>query len=339
MRICQMKHMTLFTLVLVLSGMVRAQTPDWVAGKSGTYPDQYYITGVGSGDTRNEAENQARAQIAQVFRIQLNARFSTNKTETLRGTKGEGESLDVTRSRVDVGTTKTLEGSEIADVWQDPQTMEYYALAVLDKEKASSRLAGQIAALDSDLVDLTREADTAATKLGKLRLLASIAGTAARRRDLNSDYSILSGSGQGIPLTGVSADEASSRLSNYCSSQITFDLSADGADSRGAAQVVSDALTEHGFKLNVSNDTLADLSVHLSSHLEPSGTPVGGWYYCRWNVAIRLIDNSRGNIIVSVSRSGRSGQLTVERAKERAQYDLDRAVKALAGDMLKKLLE
>lgn len=335
-----MKTMMIALVVLLTSGLASAQTPDWVTGKSSQYPDQLYITGVGSGDSRQEAENQARAQIAEVFRVQLNARFTNNKTETLNGSNGNvsGRSVDVTRSLVNVGLVKTLEGSEIADVWQDPTDMEYYALAVLDRQKASVRIADQISALDTELVEVGAQIDTAQSKLVKLRLLASRRDIAVKRRDLNSDYSILSSTGQGLSLPGVSAEKANSDLVKFCQNEISFSLHSKGSGSESAAQVVSDDLTSQGFVINGSGKAKPDFSIEVSSNLDPSDTPIDGWYYCRWNIAVRVTSNETGLILTDVSKSGRSGQLTVERAKDRAVYDMDKVVKDLTAEMTKKLM-
>lgn len=327
-------------LVVMSVGIVEAQTPDWVSGKSSTYPSEFYITGVGSGDTRQEAQNQARAQIAEVFKVQLNARFVSNKTETLNGSNGKvnGESVDLTRSSVNVGIVKTLEGTEIADVWQDPNDMEYYALAVLDRQKASVRLADQISGLDTELVEIGREIDTAGSKLGKLHLLASRKNLAVRRQDLNSDYSILSSSGQGLPLPGFSADEASTELVRFCRNEIVFSLSAKGAGSKSAAQVLSDGLTSQGLVIGDSENAPADFIIRVSSSLDPSNTPLDGWYYCWWDIGISIVDAETGSVITEVSKRGRSGQLTVRRAKDRAIYDMDKVVKEMTLELTKRLM-
>lgn len=335
-----MKTLIVALLIFASSGLAGAQTPDWVTGKSSQYPDQLYITGVGSGDSRQEAENRARAQIAEVFKVQLNARFTNNKTETLSGSNGNvnGQSVDITRSLVNVGLVKTLEGSEIAEVWQNPQDMEFYALAVLNKQKASARIADRISALDTELVEVGRQIDTSKSKLTKLRLLASRRNLAVRRQGLNSDYSILSSTGESLRLPGVSAEKASSDLTSFCQNEIRFSLNSIGAGSASAAQVVSDNLTSNGFVINGSGDKKPDFSISLSSNLEPSDTPLDGWYYCHWNISLSVVANETGAVILNVSKTGRSGQLTVARAKDRAVYDMDKVVKDLTAEMTQKLM-
>ncbi len=335
-----MRKVIALIFVLASFSLVKAQTPDWVTGKSSAYPDDQYITGVGSGDTRQGAENRARAQIGEVFKVQLNARFSTNKTETLQGSGRNvgGESVDITRSSVNVGLDKTLEGTEIADVWQDPSDMEYYALAVLDRQKASLRIADQISALDTELVDVGKQIDTASTKLGKLRLLAYRKDLALKREDLNSDYSILSSTGESLPLPGISAHEASTDLSLFTLNGIILGIVSKGQGSGSAALVVADGLTAQGLSINDDKNVKKDFTIKLTCSLDPSDTPLDGWYYCRWSVNISLVDDATGAAIVNVSRRGRSGQLTVRRSKNRAVYDMDKAVKVMTVEMIRKLL-
>ncbi len=74
------------------------------------------------------------------------------------------------------------------------------------------------------------------------------------------------------------------------------------------------------------------------SKLDPSQTPLDGWYYCSWDINLSLVDSQTGTVMTDVSRRGRSGQLTVERSKEKAVYDMDNAVKEMTADLIKKLL-
>ncbi len=327
-------------LILFTAAMSLAQTPDWVTGKSGMYPDAQYITGVGSGDSRQEAENSARANLAEVFRVQLNARFTSNKSETLSGSNGNvsGQSTDFTRSQVNVGIRKTLEGSEIADVWQNPKDLEYYALAVLDRQKAAARTADRISGLDTVIANASRQLDTTTSKLGKLRVLAYMKNVTVERRELNSDYSVLSASGRGLALPGVSADEASSELTRFCQNEIVFGLRAKGPGARAVEQVVSDALTSSGLVVNGSGKRNSDFTISIASTIDPSTQPLDGWYYCMWNVELSLVDNTTGVVMSDFSKRSRSGQLTVERSKERAEYDMGKEAKVMATKIIGKLL-
>ena len=45
----------------------RGKPPAWVAGGSAEYPEKRYLTGVGQGETRRAAEDQAYAAIARPF--------------------------------------------------------------------------------------------------------------------------------------------------------------------------------------------------------------------------------------------------------------------------------
>lgn len=327
-------------LILFTAAMSLAQTPDWVTGKSSMYPDDQYITGVGSGDSRQEAENSARANLAEVFRVQLNARFTSNKSETLSGSNGNvsGESTDFTRSNVKVGIRKTLEGSEIADVWKNQKDLEYYALAVLDRQKAATRTADRISGLDTVLANASRQLDTVTSKLGKLRILSYRKSIALQRRELNSDYSVLSASGRGLALPGVSADEANSELATFCQNEVVFGLDANGAGAKSAEQVVSDELTSRGLVVNGAGKGKPDFTINISSSMDPSSQPLDGWYYCGWNIDLKLVDNTTGVVMSDFSKRGRSGQLTVVRSKERAEYDMGKAVKVMAAKIIGKLL-
>ena len=75
---------------------VRAdQLPEWYLNPQSVYPDETYLTAIGTGDSRRDAEQQALAGLSQVFeaRVRVDARTSERYSQimTAQGTVSENQ--------------------------------------------------------------------------------------------------------------------------------------------------------------------------------------------------------------------------------------------------------
>ncbi len=316
-----------------------AQEPDWIRGKSREYQEEFYIVGVGSGDTRQDAESRARARIAEVFSVNIRANISVDKSETLRnaGGKTTAESKELTRSRIDLGLKKTLEGTEIAEVWQNPKDAMYYALAVLDREKAAVKMSERIHELDNEILRLKDEVDTASGKIAKLKLMLLIKSLMADRRGTDSDLRIVSAAGKGIE-SPYSFEKENSKIAGFLQNDFLVGISGDGYGKEVITQTVTDLFTGRNFSVNRNGGRQPDLLIRISSSIDPPSEPVGDWYYCRWHLELNASDATNGEVILSSSENGKSGQLSIDESKRRAVYDMNKKAAALAGRVIQTLM-
>lgn len=320
------------------NAFVFAQEPDWVRGKSKMYPDEFYIVGVGSGDTRQDAESRARAHIAEVFSVNIKSDISINKSETLRnqGGKMTAESKEMTRSKIDMGLKKTLEGTEIAEVWQNPKDAMYYALAVLDREKATMKMSERIRELDAEVTRLSAKEDTTRGKINRLKVMLLKKSLMSDRLALGSDYRIVSASGKTIE-SPYSYEKENSEIVSFLQNQFVIAIVGEGTGSDVISQTVTDLFTAKGFTVERTGDKPADLLIKVSTSVDPLSQPVGEWYYCRWHLGLNATDASNGDVVLSSSENGKSGQLSQDESERRAVYDMNKKVALLAGRLLDKL--
>jgi len=147
--------------------------PDWVRGRSSEYPPELYVTGFGVGSDPEAARANARAEIARIFRSQVESSISSETTGSTREALGRSRSQVIETLRIEtrVAAGGEFEGLFIAETWHDRRNAAYYALAVLEKEKMRRALLGELrAAADRVHGDLVRF-DSAATNLGRSRAL------------------------------------------------------------------------------------------------------------------------------------------------------------------------
>ena len=334
-----MKVTVYIAVLFWCNAFLLAQEPDWVKGKSREYSDEFYLVGVGSGDTRQDAESSARAKIAEVFSVNIKEDISVNKSETLRNTGGQttAESRELTRSRIDLGLKKTLEGTEIAEVWQNPKDATYYALAVLDREKAAVKMSERIRELDQEVLRLKTEVDTTSGKIARLKFMLLVKSLMADRRGTDSDLRIVSAAAKGIEPP-YSYERENSAIASFLQNDFLVGITGDGYGTEVLTQTVTDLFTSKGFTVNRTPGKMADMLIRISSSIDPPSEPVGDWYYCRWHLEVNASDASNGQVILSSSENGKSGQLSIEESKRKAIYEMNKKVVVLAGKIMNRLM-
>lgn len=134
-----------------LSGCVtRTPMPDWINGASHRYPARRYLIGRGRAATEEAARDRARADLSGIFEesvalvseeTQATAR---NATPPNGGISSAGNAAPSARH----GADRRIAKIQIADVWRDPRTRTYYALAVLSRRRTGQRLRSEIERLD-----------------------------------------------------------------------------------------------------------------------------------------------------------------------------------------------
>ena len=130
------------------------QAPDWVLGKGHPdYPGKQYLLGVGFSDLHSgSAKDSARLNLAKTLKVKVVA------TMVDISTKEKSRIESVIKTEVDA----VLQGVEIKDGWLDQVKGIYYALAVVERNLAASRIQDEIDKFESTLKRNLSEGDEAA---------------------------------------------------------------------------------------------------------------------------------------------------------------------------------
>jgi len=214
----------------VLSQMASQPLPGWVATHvDARHPDKFFLTGVGeSSSSFPEAEAQARADLAKRIEVQIEGKDTFVALETSQTGYEYAVKSDITE-----GVKITLSGLTIADRWVDATGRRYYALAVLNREKAA-------AAVRADLDDLSEQARALVARaaeweaqqepLQALAPLARLQGLAGDVQALRKRYLVLRGDLlEPRPLAAMpSPVEIEQRLDDLLASLRLLAVSGDG---------------------------------------------------------------------------------------------------------------
>lgn len=258
-------------LVACASGRDRDARPDWIDGADARWPQGAYLTGIGSAEDPAAARDRARADLAKTFRVTVNE-TSTDVQEYSAHDGGEGSgsaySAEVRRD-LSLRTEQVLEGVTVPASWQDPESKRHYALAVLNRAQAASRLRQDVGALDAAAEVLMNRARAANDAFTRATIALDVVENQRQRAALDGMLRAVAPTGSGMPprwpLAELEADL------DVALSRIT--LRADGEP--GWRELLAGQLADSGFTVSPSGE----YTVRLDVDATPSRQD--GWHWLR----------------------------------------------------------
>ena len=292
---------------------------DWVEGPSHKYPSGRYLTGVGIGDERQKAEDNARAEIAKVFysRIDAITKISQEYLQSVSGTTTSESGRMSVQNILKVSTHKVLSGVQIAEIYHESKpSNSFFALAVLDREQSMIILRNKINMLDKDIQTQLDRVERVSDQLSKIKELKAALETHLLRQAYDTELVIVNPSGQGInpPVAFV---DIKNRLTDILAKEFRIRLEVKGDRAQDLQEALADALTQEGFSLSGANEK-ANVLVKGSIEIKPLKQISEQWKYVRWKTAFDLVDLKGDSVFGSISDTGREGHLSLPQAQDRA---------------------
>jgi len=302
---------TLTLVSLLAACATKPETPDWVNGTSSKFPTNEYLTGRGQADSAEQARDRARADLAKIFQVKVEA--TSEDVQTYKGGTGQaGEYQTETKRAVSASTDQIVRGIDIGDQWQDPQTKTYHALATLSRLSAGNALRQQINDLDAATGRYVEQARNAPDLMGQIQAASQALDTQLERTELQRSLRIVDITGRGLePEYKVSQLQAD--LTGLLK-RVRIKTVADNDSPKGFSQVVQGAAAAAGFNVASGNPEYV-LEGRLS--LNDLGK-IDGVYWQRGTLEVTLKDvvsnNVRGTQRWTVKASARDRASAVDRA-------------------------
>lgn len=288
--------------------------PDWVSGKSARYPDAKYLIGRGQAPDPEGARNRARADLAQIFETSVKVETSDVTRFSSSGGRANKPQLeaDVSR-RIVTRTEQIIQGIQIAEVWQDPQTRMHHALAILPRQQAAAALRQDIERLDGATRSYVGQARESTDLLQKVAAASRALETQAARDASQKALRVIDTTGRGVEPE-FNSGELAADLDSLLR-RIRVRPQAD----RGLEPMLSGALSAAGFMPDSASDAPYVLTGSLQ--LDDLGL-IDRWYWVRGILEIRLAEGASGKIRGTkrweVNGSGREKASAQRRALDQA---------------------
>lgn len=279
-------------LTLTLGGCAtQSAPPAWVAGEDAKYNKKDYLTGRGQGATLAEAQNRARADLAQIFQVAIKVvAEDVQKFKSNSATTGKGQFSVDTLQRITIYTEQVVKGIQIAETWRDPSSNNITALAVLPRPQAEGSLRAQIRQLDETVQTSIDQSKNNADVLARISAANKAISAQLQRESLQSALQV-------IDITGIGA------VSPHSSARLMFDLEERLKNVRispkilkgsapGLEEVVTGALTHAGFSVDPAAPIFV---VKASLKLSDIGI-IDGWYWQRGSLEVSVAEAETGRV-------------------------------------------
>jgi LPP20 lipoprotein len=278
-----------FLLVGGCATQPKSTQPDWVNGDSAAYKPAQYLLGRGQGPTQDDAKDRARADLAKIFQVAVVA--SSEDVQQFQTAPGGGQYEGKSSRSISTRTDQIVSGIQIAELWQDPATKDYYALAVLPRLQTSTTLRQQIGQLDDatgGYINQSRNTDDLFLKIAA----AHNALESQQERDaLQKSLQIVDITGRGVEprwSAGALKADLDALLKRV---RIASRVTADSAP--GTADIVAGALAKSGFM--IENGQNPDFVLQTRLNL-PEPLARDGWYWQRGTMEVTLTESANGRV-------------------------------------------
>ena len=264
---------------------VSDKRPEWVDNLHPDFPSEQYLTGHGMAKERAAAEDRARADLAKIFKVRV-SEFTTDSTAFSSSSSQEEET---TESRANISrnviatTDEVISGVEISDVWLDPDTNNYYAFAMLSRQRAATSLRGEMQVLDDKTRRFIAQSQASENLFAKIAAASRAVDSQYQRAASNRYYTIVSHTGQALP-TRYALGELEADLAELFA-RMTIRIQAVGENPRMVNELLAGAVANSGMTVSYSGQYTA--RAELEYELLPK---TDGWFWIRGRLVFSLLD-------------------------------------------------
>ena len=292
--------------------------PGWIDGTSQSYPPAQYLVGVGQGENRNSANDQAYAAVARIFKAEVAAQAKDWESYLLveRGGSSNTERKLTLDSVTRVSTDKVLENVAIMDTWYDVRKGLYYSLAAMSRPQAEASLMERMITLDRTVDADVRGARHTTDKLAKVRDLRRATHNLVLREAYNADLRVIRPSGQGTPSV-YRVSELANELEEFLATNLVFAVQVSGDHAEPIQGALFEGLVREGFHVTTGEGS-AEILVRGTSRLWAIDVRDPQFKYVRWCSDFDVLDTATQRVIGVVARGGKEGHLTEREATAKA---------------------
>jgi len=301
--------------------------PGWIDGVSSDYPSAQYLTGVGQGDNRAIAEDQAYTALARIFKAEISAQ--SKDWESYLVVESRGRSHDERRLTLDnltrVSTDKVLENVKIVDRWYDPKKGLHYALAGMHRPQAETAFLERIGELDRSVQSDVEEAHQTTDKLAKVRGLRRAIRNLVLREAYNADLRVIRPSGQGTAAS-YRVQELTHELEEFLSTNLVLAVNVTGDQAEPVQRALTEGLIKEGLQVASWNGGIEQQSGVNQARFSPELLVRGvvrvwpidvhdpQFTYVRWCSDFEVVDLTSQHVVGAISEGGKEGHLTQREA-------------------------
>jgi hypothetical protein len=294
-------------VVYVLAASTKPDRPAWVNKPDAVYNKNQYLSAVGHGNSRRQAESNAYVNLTGLFGQSVKSNIQSVETyrENIQnGIVDISDSQEVLESIELSSSMDSLVGAAIDAVWLDETQRIYYAVAIMEKTKCREIYASLLDAnnaLIQKLTNLSGADKMSFDAIEKYNLAANIA-------DANGVFAtVLQFLGGSPNTTGAKTGEDYRYEADAIAKNIPINVKVD-SDSGGRIKTAfASVFSGKGFRTGQANSRYL-LDVHVQ--LNPASFPENDFKFTRYIIDANLTDTKNNLVLFAFNITDREGAAT-----------------------------
>lgn len=283
------------------------QLPQWVHQPHKSYPKSLYLVGIGSGDTRRDAENVAIGNIAKIFqaKVDVDETLLENYLESDDQTRFSTQMLNKTR----VTSNQKLKNITIARSFFYEKEGLYYVLAYLDRMETEELYRQDIESNNHQAEQYYRSFKQSQNKLSRYAWLQKAIDLLQVNKALNSHYQIISTMGEKIE-PALDLQELQKQQRDLLN-RIGVEVKVNGDRTAEIRDYLHEMVGKVGFKIIESG---ADFTFDSRFELLPADLKRNDIVGFNWKLTTDVRDNINNTMLRSFTLKNRTMAISRDQA-------------------------
>lgn len=299
--------------------------PEWITLPSGVYPAEKYMNGTGSGTNRETAELEAVRNLSSVFGQTVKSNTAASKK--MERALSEGKVSFSSAENLQQNITSQIEaenliGIEIAEYFYNKPEKKWYAVAILDREKASAVYQEYIEKNDAAARKAIKESEKNPGTFYGYSEICFAAEIAAENDKLVKNLTVIDfESGNEISKKVVSLQNTQLAKKKFAEN-ITIYVQISGDKDNKIKSAFQDIFSKYGFKTSPSKKEKYNLEGKYSSEISQKGKIT----YCVYSLDLDFSDVLQAESLFAINLKGREGSLSESDATNRTYRTLEKDI-------------
>lgn len=295
--------------------------PEWYLNPQSVYPDDVYLSAVGTGDSRRDAEQQAMASLSQIFEseIRVDSRTQERYRElaTAEGNLSESE-VQLAQS-TNIRSNQTLLNVQYGEAAVDDMG-RVHAIAYIERVPTAQVYRNLIQKNADQVASFLEQSRSSGSVIRRYAFLSAAGVIASGNEVLINQLDIIQpGFSQTVPLTYDYDRILQERVD--LASEMRVSIAIEGDEGGRITDVIREALSEERFPVGSQSPTIEITGRVNLSPLELSGD----FKSVSWVLTLDM-SGPDGSSLVTYNNEDRASGVTLDSARAFAYQDMEEAV-------------
>lgn len=327
---CSNKFIILFSLFVSLSLLIQCShasktkqktqdsQPEWINNPTKEYPESMYLSGVGTGDTREAAENNAMGSIARIFKSKI--RVDQSVYEHFLETDQNLSSTSQIRRRTNVGAQQELKNIKIKEAYFSPNDGLNYALAVLARTETGKLYRNEFEDNDFKIAEFYGDYQKSKQKLHRYTSISKAKALTGRNNIIKEKYAIIMAGNRDL-IASVQENEIDSEMRKLLD-QISVNIESENG-SADVMDYMEELIGKIGFKIVGAT---GDFSFNYSLTYKPAELNRNDTQGFNWKLTVSITDNINNHALKTFNIEKRTLGISEEQAKAKMMRSIRKEI-------------